>query len=61
MDINLDGTMLGRKSMIEWQAWKDLVKELKLLGIDINKEDALAEAMRAWAKKFHEYRMDIGK
>ena len=34
----------------EWQLWQDVVKELRSLGIEINNEDGLNDALVAWGK-----------
>lgn len=33
---------------IEWQAWQRVCKALDELGIDINEQDELANAIRSW-------------
>ena len=35
----------------EYKAWKDVVKELRRLGIEINKEENLCERIEWWGCK----------
>lgn len=39
---------------MEWYAWQALVKELRDLGIDINKHDDLCEAIKTWGHYYHQ-------
>ena len=39
------------QSEMEWYAWRAMCTELKALGIDINKEDKLAEAIKQWGEE----------
>ncbi len=36
----------------EWYAWRAMCTTLKALGIDINEEDRLVEAIKQWGKEF---------
>ncbi|MBT9169256.1 MAG: hypothetical protein DDT19_02610 [Syntrophomonadaceae bacterium] len=38
----------------EHLAWQRVVEELKKLGVDINKHDKLADAIRIWGEKYVE-------
>ena len=48
--------MLNDEMEREWRAWRNVCERLKLLGIDINTQDELAEALRYWGRRLVELR-----
>ena len=47
------------QAKLEWDAWQEVVKSLKDLGVDINEQDKLAESMQEWGQQFHLLQKDI--
>ncbi|MBT9169450.1 MAG: hypothetical protein DDT19_02810 [Syntrophomonadaceae bacterium] len=38
----------------EYIAWRQVVEELRKLGVDINRHDTLADAIRIWGERYAE-------
>ncbi len=43
--------MTDQLMLMEWEAWKAMCRVLRTLGVEINKEDALAEAIKQWGEE----------
>jgi len=46
---------MDKPAQDEWNAWKGIVSTLKEIGVDINEQDALTEAIRFWGWKFYHF------
>jgi hypothetical protein len=49
--------MTTTQARTEWEAWQGVCAELKKLGVDINMQDPLNDALKMWAVCFHEFQM----
>ena len=40
----------------EWMAWRKIVAELRLQGININNQDNLTKALKEWGERYADWR-----
>lgn len=52
LTIQRIGSKMDKKRE-EWEAWEELVEELRKLGVDINEHDHLNALLLLWARKRH--------
>ncbi len=48
--------MMDKEMKREWMAWRAVCHKLLALGVDINQQDELAEAIRHWGTRLVELR-----
>lgn len=56
--MNPTGLTYTKLMHVEWEAWREVCKELSKLGIDINKEDLLAGRICEWGEWLARLRRD---
>ena len=48
--------MVDQDLVDEWEAWKAMCRVLRTLGVEINNEDELAEAIKRWGDELETLR-----
>lgn len=49
------------EQQMEYEAWKSLVAILRNLGIEINDQDELTEAIKNWGHFYHQLKQNQGE
>ena len=43
---------MDKQTLIEWEAWKNVVKTLRSIGVEINDQDQLNADIREWGLEY---------
>lgn len=49
------------ESKMEWEAWQEVVRILRSLGVEINDQNELTEALKNWGHFYHRFKQSQGE
>jgi hypothetical protein len=52
LPVDVGKIRLSHQESLEWEAWQEVVAQLKVINVDINDQDSLNDSLRRWAKEF---------